>query len=40
MDFYVKVKVTPDGLLDIIHSDEDESKPFTLVKYSGNVGYK
>lgn len=40
MDFYIKSKVTSEGLQDFIHSDGDESKPFTLVKYSANVGDK
>lgn len=40
MDFYLKTKITSDGLQDFIHNDIDESKPFTLVKDSTNVGDK
>lgn len=39
-DFSIKSKVTSEGLQDFIHSEGDESKPFTLVKYSANVGDK
>lgn len=39
-DFNLKSKITTEGIQDFIHSDGDESKPFTIVKYSGNVGDK
>lgn len=39
-DFYIKTKVTTDGIQDFLHSDGDESKPFTIVKYSAKVGDK
>lgn len=39
-DFSIKSKVTSEGLQDFIHSEGDESKPFTLVKYNANVGDK
>lgn len=40
LDFTIKSKVTSEGLQDFIHSEGDESKPFTIVKYSAGVGDK
>jgi hypothetical protein len=40
LDFSIKTKVTSEGLQDFVHSELDESKPFTLVKYNANVGDK
>lgn len=40
LDFTIKAKVTSEGLQDFIHSELDESKPFTLVKYNAKVGDK
>ncbi len=40
LDFSIKSKVTSEGLQDFTHSEGDESKPFTLVKYNANVGDK
>lgn len=33
-------KVTSEGIQDYYHSNQDLSKPFTIVKYNGNVGDK
>lgn len=40
LDFTIKAKSTTEGIQDFIGSKGDESKPFTLVKYSDNVGQK
>lgn len=40
LDFSIKFKATSEGLQDFVHSELDETKPFTLVKYSANVGDK
>ncbi|MGQ9820070.1 MAG: hypothetical protein ACUVQ1_09155, partial [Candidatus Kapaibacteriales bacterium] len=40
LDFLTKTKVTSEGIQDFFHSDGDERKPFTLIKYSANVGDK
>ncbi len=35
-----KLKITSEGIQDFVHSNNDLSKPFTIVKYSSNVGDK
>lgn len=36
----LKLKVTSDGIQDFVHSKGDESKPFTIMKYSAKIGDK
>ncbi len=36
----LKFKITSEGIQDFIHANNDISKPFTIVKYSSNVGDK
>ncbi len=36
----LKFKITSEGIQDFIHANNDVSKPFTIVKYSANVGDK
>ncbi len=40
IEFTIKTKVTSEGLQDFVHSEGDESKPFTIIKYSAGVGTK
>ncbi len=40
LNFESKLKVTSEGIQDFFHSNGDISKPFTIVKYSSNVGDK
>lgn len=40
LDVEFKLKITSEGIQDFIYSDGNESKPFTIVKYSSNVGDK
>lgn len=35
-----KLKITSEGIQDFFHAKGDETKPFTIVKYSSNVGDK
>jgi len=39
-EFEAKFKITSEGIQDFIYSKGDESKPFTIVKYSANIGDK
>lgn len=36
----MKFKITSEGIQDFVHSNNDLSKPFTIVKYGSNVGDK
>jgi len=36
----LKLKITSDGIQDFVHSKGDESKPFTIMKYSAKLGDK
>lgn len=40
LDFEFKLKITSEGIQDFVYSGGDLSKPFTIVKYSANVGDK
>lgn len=40
LDIEFKAKVTSEGIQDYFHAKGDMSKPFTIVKYSSNVGDK
>lgn len=39
-EFELKCKITSEGIQDFIYSKGDESKPFTIMKYSANIGDK
>lgn len=36
----LKLKITSEGIQDFVHSGGDESKPFTIMKYSAKIGDK
>lgn len=36
----IKMKITSDGFQEFVNSQGDESKPFTIMKYSGKIGDK
>lgn len=40
LDVILKGKITDEGIQDFVHSQGDESKPFTLIKYNASVGDK
>jgi hypothetical protein len=40
MEFEMKLKITSEGVQDFLYSNGNVSKPFTIVKYSSNVGDK
>ncbi|MFP4528490.1 MAG: hypothetical protein ACLFQX_08070 [Candidatus Kapaibacterium sp.] len=40
LEFEIKGKITSEGIQDFVYSKGDESKPFTVAKYSAKVGDK